>query len=120
VKRERKQPKKTLFKAKTARASFGDLPKKRLIIPELYDGYNHNIGAVNKHDNIASRNAGLRPIVREGHQAIEHWLFRVSLVNSYLLSLCSDLKGHREVNFRSQQDFRTQLVDALLYMAKDA
>ncbi len=90
------------------------------MIPELYNGYNHNIGAVDKHDNMASRNAGLRPIVRGGHQAIEHWLFRVALVNSYLLSLCSDIESHREVNFRSQQDFRIQLVDALLYMAKDA
>jgi hypothetical protein len=69
---------------------------------------------------MASRNAGLRPIVRGGHQAIEHWLFCVALVNSYLLSLCSDIETYREVNFRSQQDFRTQLVDALLHMAKDA
>jgi hypothetical protein len=69
---------------------------------------------------MASCNAGLRPIVRGGHQAIEHWLFRVALVNSYLLSLCSDIETYRKVNFRSQQDFRTQLVDALLHMAKDA
>jgi hypothetical protein len=120
VERERKRPKETSSKAKTARVPFGDLPKKKLMIPQLYDGYNHNMGAVDEHDNMASRNAGLRQIVRGGHQAIEHWLFRVALVNSYLLSLCSDLEGQREVNFRSQQDFRTQLVDALLHMAKNA
>jgi hypothetical protein len=105
VKQKQKRPKKTLSKAKTVKASFSDLPKKRLIIPELYNGYNHNIKAVNKHDNIASCNAGLKPIVKEDHQAIEHWLFCVLLVNSYLLSLCSDLKSHRKVNFQSQQDF---------------
>ena len=120
VKQERKRPKETLSKAKTARVPFGDLPKKRLMIPELYNSYNHNIRAVDKHNNIASRNAGLRPIVRGGHQAIKHWLFRVALVNSYLLSLCSNIESHREVNFWSQQDFRIQLVDVLLYMAKDA
>jgi hypothetical protein len=120
VEGERKRPKETSSKAKTSRIPFGDLPKKRLMIPQLYDGYNHNMGAVDEHDNMASRNAGLRPIVRGGHQAIEHWLFRVALVNSYLLSLCSDIETYREVNFRSQQDFRTQLVDALLHMAKDA
>jgi hypothetical protein len=45
---------------------FGDLPKKRLIIPQLYNGYNYNIRAVDKHDNMAFYNTGLRPIVREG------------------------------------------------------
>ena len=76
------------------------------MISELYDGYNHNIEVVDKHDNMASCNASLRLIVREGHQAIEHWLFRVALIiNSYLLSLCSDIESHKEVNFRSQQDF---------------
>jgi hypothetical protein len=107
VEQERKRPKKTLSKAKTARVPFGDLPKKKLIIPQLYNSYNHNIKAVDEHDNIANRNASLKQIVRGGYQAIKHWLFRVALVNSYLLSLCSDLEGQREVNFRSQQDFRT-------------
>jgi hypothetical protein len=120
VKRERKRPKETLSKAKTARVPFGDLPKKKLIIPQLYNSYNHNIKAVNKHDNMASHNAGLRQIVRKGYQAIKHWLFRITLVNSYLLSLYSNLKGQREVNFRLWQDFRIQLVNALLHIAKNA
>jgi hypothetical protein len=66
VKQERKRPKKTLSKAKTARVPFGDLPKKKLMISWLYNSYNHNIKAVNEHDNMASRNAGLRQIVRGG------------------------------------------------------
>jgi hypothetical protein len=41
--------------------------KKELIIPQLYNSYNYNIRAVNKHNNIASRNAGLKQIVREGY-----------------------------------------------------
>jgi hypothetical protein len=101
VERERKRPKETLSKAKTARVPFGDKPKKVLKIPELYDGYNHNMGAVDEHDNMTLRNAGLRPVVRGGHQAIEYWLFRVALINSYLLSLCSNIEAPREVNFRS-------------------
>jgi hypothetical protein len=119
VERERKRPKETSSKAKTARVPFGDQPTKKLMIPRLYDGYNYNMGAVDEHDNMTSRNAGLRPVVRGGHQAIEHWLFRVALVNSYLLSLCSDLEAPREVKFRSQQDFRIQLINSLLHMAKD-
>jgi hypothetical protein len=67
VKQEQKQPKKTLFKTKTTKAPFGDLPKKRLIIQKLYNSYNHNIKAVNKHDNIASYNTSLRLIVKKGN-----------------------------------------------------
>jgi hypothetical protein len=119
VKKEHKRPKKTLSKTKTARVPFKDQPTKKLIIPQLYNSYNYNIGAVNKHNNITSQNAGLKPVIKEGYQAIEHWLFRVALVNSYLLSLYSDLEALREVKFRSQQDFRIQLINSLFHIAKD-
>ena len=66
---------------------------------------------------MTSRNPGLRPIRRGGHQALDHWLLRVSLVNSYLLSLLGGEgeEVEREVNFRSQKNFREQLIDALLH-----
>jgi hypothetical protein len=54
VKRERKRPKETSSKAKTARVPFGDQSTKKLIIPRLYNGYNYNIRAVDKHNNITS------------------------------------------------------------------
>jgi hypothetical protein len=67
VKKERKRPKKISFKAKTARVPFKDQLTKKLIIPWLYNSYNYNIKAVNKHNNIISQNAGLRPVVKEGY-----------------------------------------------------
>jgi hypothetical protein len=54
VKRERKRLKETSSKAKPAYVPFGDRPTKKLIIPRLYNGYNYNIKAVDKHDNITS------------------------------------------------------------------
>lgn len=63
----RKRPKLISSKAKTARKPFGSLARKILDIPVLYDEYNHNMGAVDEHDNMSSRNAGLRPIRRGGH-----------------------------------------------------
>ena len=103
----RKRPKLTSSKAKSSRKPFGSLARKVLDIPVLYDEYNHNMGAVDEHDNMSSRNAGLRPIRRGGHQALDHWLLRVALVNSYLLSLLDREEGaKREVDFRSQKDFR--------------
>ena len=41
--REQKRPKKTSSKAKTARVSFGNLSKKVLPIPVVFDQYNFNI-----------------------------------------------------------------------------
>ena len=112
----RRRPKLTSSKAKTARKPFGQLARKILDIPVLYDEYNLNMGAVDEHDNMSSRNAGLRPIRRGGHQALDHWLLRVALVNSYLLSLLDGKEDvPKEIDFRSQKDFRQQLVTALLY-----
>jgi hypothetical protein len=47
VTRVQKRPKKTLFKAKTARVLFGNKATKELKIPKLYNCYNHNMLAVN-------------------------------------------------------------------------
>jgi hypothetical protein len=115
----RKRPKETSSKAKTARVPFIDQAKRWLEIPVLYDEYNHNMGAVAERDDMTSRNPRYRPIRRGGHQALEHWLLRVALINSYLLCLLSDVESPRPISFRSQQDFRIQLVDALLHKAPE-
>jgi hypothetical protein len=59
------------------------------------------MGAVDEFDHLTAQNAGLRHVERGGHQALEHWLLRVVLVNSYLLALRSDLLKPRQVSFRS-------------------
>ena len=74
----------------------------------------------NEFDHLIAQNAGLRHVERGGHQALEHWLLRTVLINSYLLALCSDVPEHRQVSFRSQQDFRRQLISSLLTMGRDS
>ena len=118
VTRLRKRPKETSSKAKTSRVPFGNQPKKELAIPAIADGYNHHMGAVDEFDHLTAQNAGLRYVVRGGHQALEHWLLRTVLVNCYILSYCSNVPEPREVSFRSQQDFRRQLVAGLLAKAR--
>jgi hypothetical protein len=120
VVRLRKRPKETSSKAKTSRIPFGKEAVKELSIPAIADEYNQHMGAVNKFDHLTAQNAGLRRIERGGHQALEHWLLRTVLVNCYLLALYSYAPEPREVSFRSQQDFRKQLVGALLAMGKDS
>ena len=120
VLRLRKRPKETSSKAKTSRAPFAHDAVKELLIPAIADGYNYHMGAVNEFDHLIAQNTGLRHVRRGGAQALEHWLLRIVLVNSYLLALYSDAPEPRQINFRSQQDFRRQLIGALLAMGKDS
>jgi hypothetical protein len=85
-----------------------------LSIPAITDGYNYYMGAVNEFDHLTAQNAGLRYVERGGHQALEHWLLRTVLINCYLLALYSNVPEPREISFRSQQDFRRQLISVLV------
>ncbi len=116
----RKRPKETSSKAKTARKPFSDNAVKELSIPAVADYYNHFMGAIDEFDHLTAQNTGLRHVVRGGAQALEHWLLRTVLVNCYLLALCSDVPEPRQISFRSQQDFRKQLVGALLAIGKNS
>jgi hypothetical protein len=120
VVRLRKRPKETSSKAKTARAPFGKEAVKELSIPAIADQYNYQMGAVDEFDHLTAQNAGLRHVERGGHQALEHWLLRTVLVNSYIIALCSDVPEPRQVSFRSQQDFRRQLISSLLAMGRSS
>jgi len=119
VVRLRRRPKETSSKAKTSRVPFWEDPVKELSIPVIADTYNYYMGAVNEFDHLTAQNPGLRRVRRGGSQALEHWLLRTVLVNCYLLVLCSDIPESRQVSFRSQQDFRKQLISSLLSMSRD-
>jgi hypothetical protein len=60
----RKRPKETSTSAKTARVPFGDQPTKALEIPEVYNFYNHKMGAVDIADQLAATDYGCRRIRR--------------------------------------------------------
>jgi hypothetical protein len=77
------------------------------------------MGAVDEFDYLTAQNAGLCHVERGGHQALEYWLLCTVLINCYLLSYCSDVLEPRQVSFRSQQDFRRQLVSALLAKGRE-
>jgi hypothetical protein len=90
-------------------------------IPELYDAYNHNMGAVDVADQLQGQNGGLRRIKRGATQAVDQFLLQTVLVNCYLLSLYAKWEGgERVVKHRSQDDFRINLVEALLAAKRNA
>jgi len=72
ITRQRKRPKETSSKAKTARQPFDNKAEKDLEIPVIADKYNYNMGAVDEFDHLTAQNAGLHLVRRGGHQAIEH------------------------------------------------
>jgi hypothetical protein len=120
VDRLRHKPKATSTSAKTARASYGpDEYTKTMPIPLFWDLYNHNMNSVDRGDQLAVINAGLRHMARGGWQAIEHWLLRVVLCNCFILAWWAGPDSPREINFRNQQDFCNQLINSLLYISKD-
>jgi hypothetical protein len=73
VDRLRHKPKATSTSAKTARAPYGpDEYTKTMPIPLFWDLYNHNMNGVDRGDQLAAINTGLRHVARGGWQAIEH------------------------------------------------
>jgi hypothetical protein len=65
---------------------------------------------VDKGDQLAANNAGLRPCKRSGWQAVEYWLLRVVLCNCFILAIWAGPEGPRSIDIRSQVDFRNQLI----------
>lgn len=120
VLRNRKRPKKSSSRAKTSRVPFGDEPTKDLLIPALYDEYNHKMGFVDQQDQLFSYESGRRQVRRGGHQALEHWLLGMVLVNCYLISYYSPKEETKDINFRSQTDFREQIMSGLFELGKSA
>jgi hypothetical protein len=116
ITRSRKRPKLTSSSAKTARAVFGDKPRKDLEIPVFADDYNHIMNGCDRGNQLKSYNPGLRPIRCGGWQSLFHWLLNTVLVNSYLLSFHSDVS--KELKFQDQVKFRNALIDALFKAGK--
>jgi hypothetical protein len=115
----RRRPKETSTSAKTARKPFGNQTTKRLEIPDAYNQYNHNMLAIDVADQMAASNSGRRRIRRGAWQALDQWLLVTVLVNTYLVSYYSDVEGKRSINFRSQRDFRIQIIEGLMAMGRD-
>lgn len=118
VLRLRKRPKPTSSKAKTSRAIFEGQSEKLLPIPVIADSYNYGMGAVDEFDHLSAQNAGLRHVRRGGHQAIEHWLLRVALVNCYTLAKRGRDSLLTNTTLRSQVSFREVIIQGLLQLGE--
>jgi hypothetical protein len=91
VERLRKRPSETSSAAKTSRKPFGPNTRTTLPIPEYEDEYNHQIGAVDRGNQLKKPNT-LEKLYRRGsHQSLVTWLLDTALTNAYKLSFHSNI-----------------------------
>ena len=120
VLRLRRRPKVTATHAQTSRVPFGNQATKHLWIPQLYDAYNHNMGAVDLGDQLHAHNKGERRLRRGPVQGPMQFMLLVVLSNCFLICCHFDYDGKLSVDLSSQDDLRIQLVESLMAMGKDA
>ncbi|PVH68552.1 hypothetical protein DL98DRAFT_440977, partial [Cadophora sp. DSE1049] len=119
VLRFQRKPKETATHARTSRVPFRDQPTKKLWIPQLYDAYNHNIKAVDLGDQLHAYNNSERRLRRGPIQRLIQFILLVILSNCYLIYYHFNYDKKRSVSLRSQNDFRIQLIEALIAIKKD-
>ncbi len=116
VLRTRKRPRESSSKARTARKPFGELATKELLIPEIYDEYNHHMGSVDIGDQLKAHNKGQRPIRRGGAKVLDQFLLTTVLVNIFLILRYSGEAS--SLNLRSQDATRDAIIGSLLALGK--
>lgn len=117
----RKRPKQGKKRPQAKHAPFGGDARKLLPIPECFNGYNFNMGAVDGVDQLVSNNRGLRHVKRGVFQALEDWLLLIILTNTYVITQ-TVRKEKEEVDgltkLRSQQAHRQAIIDGLIELSK--
>ena len=110
VERLRKRPSPTSTNARIVRPVFGDLPFKRLHIPQAIDDYNHFMNGVDRSNQLRKNFTVHRPYERRIWRPLWYYMLDVCAVNGYLI-----WKGDsKDKNKRGQRCFRDALIKTLL------
>lgn len=112
----RKRPKQGKKKEQEKHKPFFGQPRALLAIPKIFDLYNWNMGPVDGFDHLTANNAGLRPVVRGCSQALEHWILRGVLANTYVVAQVWRRENDM-TPLRSQKDWRRDIIAGLLKKA---
>lgn len=109
----RKRPKQPSKREEWKHKPFKGQTYAVLGIPEIFDCYNYQMGPVDGFDHLCAMNSGLRQVRRGVSQAIDHWLLRVVLVNTYVIGQVW-LREEEKPMLRSQIDWRQDIIEGLL------
>ncbi|PVH85756.1 hypothetical protein DL98DRAFT_511305 [Cadophora sp. DSE1049] len=108
IKRLRRRPSETSTLVKTARVPFGKHARAWLDIPEYENDYNHQMGAVDRGNQLKKPNSMQRICKMGGQQSLVTWTEDTAITNAYKLSYHSEVpEGER---WTDQTEFRTELV----------
>lgn len=105
----RKRPSETSSAHKTARVPFGTHARAWLEIPKYNNDYNHQMGAVDRGNQLKKPNKLERLCRLGGHQSLVTWLEDTALVNAYKLSFHSLVPLNER--WTSQTAFRTEILE---------
>ncbi|KAL5313157.1 hypothetical protein ACEPPN_018890 [Leptodophora sp. 'Broadleaf-Isolate-01'] len=97
----RKRPKQGKKTEEPKHKPFKGQPTAELSIPECFDFYDRQMGPIDGFDHMTAMNSGLRRVRRGAWQALEHWLLRAILANTYVLAQ-NWLREDERVKLRNQ------------------
>lgn len=117
VKSLRKRPKQGKKKEEQKHKPFKGQPNAELEIPDITDGYNNNMGYVDGFDHLTAMNSGLRRVRKDAWQALEHWLLRGVLVNTYVIGQIWR-REEELAKLRSQPEWREAIIEGLIEASK--
>jgi hypothetical protein len=83
--RNRKRPKLTFINARITRPIFGDLHRKKLLIPRVIDDYNHHMNNVNLVNQLRAWMTYSRPGIYKAWHLLWYWLLDICACNAYLI-----------------------------------
>ncbi|KAH9211865.1 hypothetical protein DL95DRAFT_448048 [Leptodontidium sp. 2 PMI_412] len=113
----RKRPSETSSSAKTARVPFGTHARAWLAIPEYENDYNHQMGAVDRGNQLKKSNTLEMLCLLGGHQSLATWLEDTALTNAYKLSFHSQVPS--EEKWTDQTAFRTEIITRCFAIATE-
>src|SRR5687768_13063729 len=82
----RKRPKQTKKYEEEKHKPFKGQATADLPIPACFEFYNQEIGPIDYFDQLTSSLSGLRRVRRGAWRALEHWLLRAVLANTYVIA----------------------------------
>ena len=115
----RRRPKQPLKKEEPKHVPFEGQATAILAIPEIFDCYNQQMGPIDGFDHLCAMNSGLRQVRRGVWQALEHWLLRLVLVNTYVIGQVW-LREEDRPKLRSQVEWRHSIIEGLLAASERA
>ena len=113
----RRRPRQGKKKEEQKHKPFQGQATKILRIPAIFHRYNMLMGAIDIFDHLTAMNAGMRRVRRGAHQALEHWILRGILANTYVVGQMVLGANKTRPVMRSQKEWRIRIFHGCIEAA---